>query len=469
MSKHTVSDLPLSPLCGQEIVARFDGGRLSSDGGLVVLRQIDRRMSLSASMASCLSDKRDQSRIRHTYREMIAARIMAIAAGYEDCDDLDVLRHDPALKMAIGRMPIGGFGLPSQPTLSRFENLCATPGATPCATPGGSDEMPGWRSLVRMGLTMIDLYCASYTSPPKSITLDIDDTPDPVHGQQQLSLFNTHAGGYCFKPIHIYDQNAKPVSCILFPGKRPAGKVIARIIRHIIRRIERHWSGCQITVRGDGHYASHEAMDWLEAKKHLYIFGLGSNKALKDIAEPWIDKLAVERAICGDDKLRHFASTQYQARSWAKPRHVVARLEATLRANLKERAMDVRYIVTNIKDKPDKDLYEEIYCARGNAENWIKEHKRYLASDRTSCHKWQANQFRLFLHTAAYWLLHQAREQLTTASKLKTATFATLRRALLKIAVRVSELKSRIKLSFPTSCPSQTDLRQLCQTLAAAP
>lgn len=454
--RNTPSDLPLSPLDGQEIVARFDGGRLSSDGGLVLLREIDQRMGLSKTLADCLGDNRHPARIRHSYQDMIAARAMAIAAGYEDCDDLDALREDPALKIAIGRRPATGHGLPSQPTLSRFENKCA-------------HETSGWRALARMGFKMIDLYCASYGVAPKAMTLDIDDTPDPVHGDQQLSLFNTHAGGFCFKPIHVYDSAGKPVACILFPGKRPKGEVIAQIIRHLVQRMRRHWPQCQLTIRGDGHYASHQAMDWLEEQGHRYVFGLASNAVLKKIAEPWVDKLAVERAFGGDAKLRHFASTAYQARSWSKPRHVVARLEATLRPDVRERAMDVRFIVTNIQGQSDQVLYEEIYCVRGQAENWIKEHKLYLSSDRTSCHKWQANQFRLFLHTAAYWLLYQVREKLAQTARLKKASFETLRRTLIKVAVRVSELKSRVKLSFPSSCPSQSDLRQLCQTMAASP
>ena len=222
MSNTTRSDLTLSPIGPREIVAKFDGGLLSSDGGLLVLREIDKRLGLSESLAACLADPRDPARIQHSQAEMMASRIMAIAAGYEDCDDLDALREDPALKMAIGRAPQSGLGLPSQPTLSRFENRCARSKAS-------------WRGLARMGLKLIDLFCASYKRPPKSIILDIDDTPDIAHGGQQLCLFNGFVGDYCFRPIHVYEgQSGKPITCLLFPGKRPDGAMVARIIKRLV-------------------------------------------------------------------------------------------------------------------------------------------------------------------------------------------------------------------------------------------
>lgn len=459
--KFTPSDLSLSPLStpngNREIVARFDGGRLSSNGGLLVLREIDRDLALSQTLANCLTDARDPKRVHHSYRDMIAARLMAIAAGYEDCNDLDHLREDPAFKMAIGRAPETGIGLPSQPTLSRLENLSAL-------------QEWSWRALARMGLALIDTFCRSYAAAPKAITLDIDDTPDVTHGAQQLNLFNSFVGEYCYRPIHVYEADSgKPVTCLLFPGKRPDGAMVARIIRHLVQRIARHWPDVNMTVRGDSHYASHKAMDWLEERGDLYIFGLSTNKVLSKLAQPWCDAAATERALVGEDRTRTFHRTSYQAKSWSKQRSVVARVEATKREDLSDRAIDVRFVVSNIPNVGDQALYEEHYCARGQAENFIKDHKRYTASDRTSCHKWQANQFRLFLHTAAYWFLHQLRERLAETSPLKRGTFETLRSQLIKVAVRVTELASRIKLSFPSGCPRQGDLKQLCQAAVSSP
>ena len=172
----------LSPVEGKPLTAVFDGGRMSSDGGVIVLREIERRLGLANAITKPLTDARDPGRVTHSYQDMALARMMAIAAGYEDCDDLDTLRTDPAFKIACGRAPDSGDDLMSQPTLSRLEN------------------MPGWRALYRIGLGMIDLYCDSYDRVPAEIILDIDDTDDPVHGQQELALFNSHAGGYCFQP-----------------------------------------------------------------------------------------------------------------------------------------------------------------------------------------------------------------------------------------------------------------------------
>ena len=210
----------LSPIAGKELCARFDGSRLSSDGGVLLLREIEHGLGLADVLASCLTDERAPSSTRHSQADMIRARMFAIACGYEDCDDLDALRFDPAFKLACGRLSESGDELMSQPTLSRLENL------------------PSWRQLARMGLGLIDLFCNSFKAVPARIVLDIDDTADRVHGGQQLALFNAHYDDYCFQPIHIYDAaSAKPILSLLRPGKRPSGAEAAQILRHVIRRI----------------------------------------------------------------------------------------------------------------------------------------------------------------------------------------------------------------------------------------
>ena len=234
---HATSFLPgLSPVEGKPPTATFDAGRLSSDGGVVVLREIAMRLGLAEAITAPLRDKRDPSRVQHGYAEMALARMVMIAAGYEDCDDIDTLRADPAFKIALGRRPDTGADLMSQPTLSRLENLA------------------DWRALARIGLNLIDLSCRSYARPPTAIVLDIDDTDDPVHGQQELALFNTHAGGHCFQPIHIFEATSgKPILSLLRPGKRPSGEEAARVLRHVVRRIRKHWPNVRILVRGDSH------------------------------------------------------------------------------------------------------------------------------------------------------------------------------------------------------------------------
>src|SRR5256712_6699257 len=216
---------------------------------------------------------------------MTRARMFAIASGHEDCDDLDVLRSDPALKMACGRLPVSGSDLMSQPTLSRLENT------------------PFWRQLARMGLELIDLFCARFERVPRCIVLDIDDTDDAVHGQQQLALFNTHAGGYCFQPIQIFEATTgRPVLSLLRPGKRPSGEEVEQILRHVIGRIRRNWPAVEIMVRADSHFATPEVMDLLEEKRCGYIFGLSTNPALTEIGRPWSEDVATGRALSKNQK-----------------------------------------------------------------------------------------------------------------------------------------------------------------------
>ena len=433
----------LSPVAGKELCARFDGGRLSSDGGVLLFPGIERRLGIAGLLASCLHDERDPASTTHSYADMIRARMFAIACGYEDCDDLDVLRFDPAFKLACGRLAETGDDLMSQPTLSRLENA------------------PSWRELGRMGLSMIDLFCASFRCVPARIVLDIDDTGDAVHGGQQLALFNAHYDEYCFQPIHIFEAaTGKPVLSLLRPGKRPSGEEAARILKHVIRRIRHNWPRVQITVRGDGHYGTPEVMDLLEDQGCGYIFGLSGNARLSKIAQPWREDAAVRRALSGKDKLRRFFQTGYRAKSWSRQRKIIARAEAT------SKGADVRFIVTNLSGTA-KVLYEKIYCARGRMENMIKEHKLYTRSDRTSCHRWEANQFRLFLHTGAYWLLHQLRQAAPRRSLWRKATFETIRRAFLKIAVRIEELKSRVRIALPSAYPYRKALVSLAGCIAA--
>jgi len=444
MTEDTLSLPGLSPVKSLAVHARFDGGALSSDGGVLVLREIEKTLGFSRMLASCLHDDRDPDRLIHEQGGMIRARMFAIACGYEDCDDLDELRFDPALKMACERLPESGRALASQPTLSRLENS------------------PSWRELARMGLSMIDLFCASFRTVPKHIVLDIDDTPDLTHGGQQLSLFNSHTGGYCFKPVHIYDAaTGKPLCLLLRPGKRPSGKEAAMILRHVIHRVRANWPQVHIVVRGDGHYGTPEVMDMLEGFECDYILGLPGNKRLAALSRPWCDDAATRR-VSGKirEKIRRFCQISYGAKSWSRTRKVIARVEAT------GRGTDVRFIVTSLTGR-GKHLYENIYCARGKMENLIKEHKLYTKSDRTSCHRWEANQFRLFLHTGAYWLLLLLRRAAPKRSRWRGATFETIRRAFLKIAVRVSELKSRIRIALPTACPHRQMLILMMERLKA--
>jgi len=443
MEEDTLLPFAFPAVARKKVSAAFDGGMLSSDAGVLLLRNVEKQFGIAQRLSACLKDKRDPDFIKHTVEEMLRLRMFAIAAGYEDGNDVDRLRYDPVFKMAVGRPPESGDPLCSQPTLSRLENA------------------PSRTELGRMMLAMVDQFCSSYRRAPKSIILDVDDTFDAVHGNQQLSLFNAHYDERCFLPIHIYEGGSgKPVAMILREGKTPSGKEVRTILKHVIKRIRGHWPKVDILVRGDSHYGRHEAMEWCEQQGVDYVFGFGTNATLAGIVRDDADALCVERATSGAEKVRSFRKFRYGAQSWTCERRFAARLEAT------EKGLDIRYIVTSLKGSA-KHLYETVYCGRGEMENFIKLHKAQLASDRTSCRDPRANQFRLILHTAAYWLMLAVRKAMPKRSPLYRTEFATLRLHLIKIAARVVEGAARIRISLPSACPNAALFRHLAGRFAA--
>jgi Transposase DDE domain group 1 len=428
----------------KKVSVAFDGGMLSSDAGVLLLRGVERRLGIAARLADCINDRRDPARIDHTVEEMLRLRMFAIAAGYEDANDCDALRHEPVFKMAVGRAPESGDPLCSQPTMSRLENA------------------PSRGELVRLMAAMVDLFCSTWRRAPASIVLDIDDTFDAVHGQQQLSLFNAHYDERCFLPIHIYEgTTGKPVAVILRSGKTPNGVEVRTVLKHVVARIRGHWPRVKILIRGDSHYGRHEAMEWCEEADGIdYIFGFGGNKILAGMTRQAADAICVKRALTQRDQ-RGWQALRYGAKSWGRERRFVARIEAT------PLGLDVRYVVTSLKGSA-RHLYEDVYCARGQAENFIKLHKAQLASDRTSCRDPRANQMRLILHTGAYWLMHALRAAAPKRSAVARMEFSTLRLRLLKIAARVVEGAARIRVWLPTACPERAVFRLLAGRFSAA-
>ena len=370
------------------------------------------------------------------------ARIFAIACGYEDGNDLDHLRRDPAFKLACGRLPDTGQDLCSQPTLSRLENA------------------PDLREVIRLSYALVDVWMDSYQHAPSAVTLDIDDTVDVVHGRQQLSLFNAYYDEHCFLPIHVYDTaRSRPVAVILRPGKVPSGVEVRAHLRRLVRRIRRRWPDTRITFRGDSHYACPEAMAYCDHNNVDYIFGLTGNKPLARKVDEVSDAVRTERALGNKAVVRGFAETTHCAGSWDRERRVVARIEAT------EQGLDIRYLVTSLRIGSAEWLYDSLYCARGQAENLIKLHKSQLASDRTSCRSALANQVRLVFHTAAYWLLLTVRDHIPKPRDLAGAEFNTIRLRLLKIAARVIETAARVRLAFAAACPEADLFRGLSNAL----
>ena len=421
----------LSPICGRSITARFDGGTMSSDGGLLALREIEQRLAIAQRLAACIPDPRSPDRVRHGLDEIIRTRMLMIAAGYEDGNDADTMRGDPMLKLAMGRLP-DDADLCSQPTISRFENL------------------PDARALLRMGRAMVDHYCHSFRQVPARIVLDIDDTFDAVHGGQQLRLFNAHHDEYGFQPIVVFDGDGRMIAAVLRPASRPKGRQIVRWLHRLITAIRANWPRVAIMLRADSHYCTPEVLRFCRARRLDYTLGVAPTSTLRKHITDLEQSTAARAAATADgQKLRRFKVFHDGAASWDRVERIVARVEAG------PQGTDTRFIVTSLAGLPGRVVYQDIYCARGQAENHIKAWKTHLAADRTSCCRAAANQTRLFLHVGAYWLMWSLRSLMPRRSRWRVAQFDTLRLRLIKVAVRIEVLKTQLRLHLPRAMPDQ--------------
>lgn len=445
-------DLPA--VARKKLTVDFDGGNQSSDAGLLLLRGAEKKIGVCARLADAIRDRRDPTRVRHDMFELVSARVLAIACGYEDGNDLDWLRHDPALKMAVGRCPETGAALASQSTISRFENA------------------PTKADAARLAKALVDQFTAHVTPAHRDI-FDIDDTFDAAHGGQQMAFWNGHHYERGFAPMHVYHAGSGlPVATILRPAKTPNGREVRTVIKHLTKRILNSWKKANIVWRGDSHYGRAEAIDWCDTNGVGYIFGFAGNSVLDAMAAEAADHLRFWHALSDAPKSRCYKALDYQAGSWSAPRRVIARIEASMHPdptpadpNAMRQEIDIRYVVTSLDGDAER-LYEGVYCQRGQAENLIKLHKAQLASDRTSCHSATANQVRLTLHTAAFWLMHTVRAAIPQGHSLAKVEFNTLRLRLLKIAARVIEHGHRIRVHLPTSCVEKTLFRAIALGLS---
>ncbi len=421
----------LSPVRGKPIVARFDAASMSSDGGLLALREVEQRLGIASRLAACISDPRAPERIRHEVDEIIRIRMLMIAAGYEDGNDADRLRGDPMFKLAMGRLP-DDADLCSQPTISRLENL------------------PDIRALLRMGQAMVDHYCHSFRQVPRRITLDIDDTFDAVHGGQQLRLFNAHYDEYGFQPIVVFDDAGRMIAAVLRPASRPSGRQIVRWLQRLITAIRGNWPQVEIMLRADSHYCTPEVLRFCRARRLDYTLGVAPTTTLRKHILTLEESTAARAAANADGaKLRRFKDFHDAAASWDRVERIIARVEAG------PQGADTRFIVTSLATLSGRTIYQDIYCARGQAENHIKAWKTHLAADRTSCCRAAANQTRLFLHVGAYWLMWSLRTLMPRRSRWRIAQFDTLRLRLIKLAVRIDVLKTQVRLHLPKAMPDQ--------------
>ena len=344
--------------------------------------------------------------------------------------------------MSCDRLPESGADLASQPTMSRLENRIRR------------------SELYRLARGFAALFIASYAKAPDGIILDIDDTCDVVHGNQQLSLFNGYYDEHCFLPLHIYEgQSGKLITTLLRPGRRPTGSEIVSILKRLVAFLRSHWPKVSIILRGDSHFSCPEVHDYCEANGLFYVLGQTGNARLDALGAGLLAKAATLTKTKGRP-IRLFRSFRYQAQSWAKPRRIVFKAEIT------EKGANPRYVVTNLESSQSSFLYEQIYCARGRMEGFIKNHKSVLRSDRTSCHRFQANQFRLLLHSAAYVLIHALVTFGLPSTHWAHAQFDTLQKGLLKVAARIEEIGTKIKVHLPAAFPLKSVYGRLCLSFA---
>ncbi len=437
MTKFTKQLLLFKDISGKKIEVDFDGGEVSSDAGLLFLREVERRSGIIRGITEALRDRRHKSYITHQLVELLKQRVFQIISGYEDANDCDGLRSDPIMKMACDRLPLSEDDLGSQPTMCRLENA------------------PSRTDLYRLGEALVDVFIDSYKRAPEGIILDLDDTADETHGHQQLRLFNTYHDAYCYMPMHIYEgKSGKLVAAILRPGKRPSGKEIVSILKRIVRKIREAWPEVGIMIRGDSHYAAPEVYDFCEEEDLKFVFGLTPRKPMwKETEELRND--AVKLYTLHKEPVKLFGEFEYRAKSWSKPLRVIYKAEHN------HRGPNTRFIVTNLEYSRPRFIYKRAYSGRGNMELYIKEHKNHLFSDRTSCCEFEANQFRLFLHSLAYVLMHTFREVYLRGTEFARAQFDTIRLKLIKIGARVRQMSTRIKVHLPSSFPLKEELRKI--------
>lgn len=436
--------LPLARISGKRVSIDFEGGCQTSDGGALLLRSVEKQVGIISQLAETLRDRRHPSYVRHSMEELLRQRIFQIACGYEDADDCDKLRGDPGFKAACDRLPIAGEALASQPTLTRLENDASR------------------TELYRIAQAFVDAFLASYKKPPKAIILDVDDTDDPTHGSQQLSMFNAYYDEHCYLPLHIYEgRSGKLITTILRPGKTANGIQIAAILERVVKRIREAWPKVGIFLRADSRLRSPEVQDFWEDHGVYYALGLALNPKLKRMGQPFMDQ-ALDLAQQSKGTVRLFTSFPYQADTWRRPLRVIYKAEVT------QGTANPRAVVTNLDSSSAKFIYDQVYCARGRTEGFIKDHKTFLHSDRTSCHRFEANQFRLFLHSAAYVLLHALRQRGLRGTQWARAQFNTLQNRFLKIGAQVIERATRVRFHFPTSYPLKRILQAAIERFQTA-
>lgn len=424
---------------GKKLVTDFKGGDLTSDGGLPLLREVDRKIGLIGAFNAAVYDPRDPALTEHDQRTLLAQRILSIAAGYEDLNDHQTLRKDTLLQAMTDRpRKAEGKPLSSPPTLSRLENRVSR------------DD------LARLAEVLVEAFVASHTEAPEQLVLDFDATDAPVHGHQEGRFFHGYYDHYCFLPLYVTCGQQLLVA-YLRPANIDAAKHSRAILKLLVRRFRDVWPGVKIIFRGDSGFCRWRLMRWCDRHDVDYILGLAKNAVLQRRARRPMVQARWNYRRTGE-KQRLFDEFEYAAATWDRPRRVIAKAEHS------QRGENPRFVVTSLPGDP-QELYEELYCQRGDMENRIKEQQLGLFADRTSCHAFLANQFRMLLSAAAYVLVETLRRVGLAGTELASAQATTIRLKLVKIGGRIVRSVRRLVIHLASGYPLQRTFETIVRRL----
>ena len=426
--------LDFSSRGSKTVVADFQGGRLTTDGGALLLGEVADRLGLFDALDAAIPDPRHPVFIVHPQRALLAQRVTAIALGYEDLNDHQTLRTDPALQVAAGGVPEPDVPLASPPTLCRLENRVDR------------------KALVNIAEVLVDQFIAAHPQPPEHLILDFDATDDRVHGMQEMRFFQKYYDDYCFLPLYVFCGDELLVA-YLRPSNVDASTHTRAVLKLLVRRLRAAWPGVKITIRADSGFCRWRLMRWCDSHGIGYILGLAKNSVLQRAAVDEIERADRLFRLTGQPQ-RVFGSFAYAAGSWDRRRRVIVKAEHTAEGK------NPRFLVVNVPGDP-QELYEDVYCQRGEAENRIKEQQLDLFADRTSCHRFVANQFRLLLSSAAYVLVQTLRRTALKGTELAEAQVGTIRLKLFKVAARVEVTARRVVFHLSSSYPYQAIFREV--------
>lgn len=441
MARELNEQLTFSFWPGGKVNVGFDGGTLTSDAGLLPVRQFDAHVGLTKRVARCLHDPREPGKVQHPNEEMIRQRLFQLIAGYEDCNDAQALRYDPTFAVVAGREDVD-TPLACQATLTRLENR---------VTRGEIDAL---------NALLLDTFIATRQRSPKVLFIDVDPTDDPCHGSQQLALFHGHFGQHMYHPLLVIEGKSGCIlSGVLRKGNASATQGAARQVQRVVRRMQRAFPKARVVVRADAGFATPEMYELCEGREVEYVIGIGANPVLQECARPYLEQM-VARCERTHRPQRRYTSFRYRAGTWDRSRRVVVKLECTAKGT------NVRFVVTTMRGRA-RQVYRT-YAGRGEPENRIKELKHGFSGDRLSCHRFLANAFRFQLSCHAYNLVHLFREQ-ACGPELERRQMESLRPLLLKVAARVTRTARTVCFHLCTTWPYADWLRELWRRISGLP